>query len=1568
MTHSPHSPVIRAATALVLFAILVVGMGAWSQPVAAAPTCTTDCYVSPTGNDANDGATAATPLLSIQLAVNTVQSDGTVHLAAGTYAGDTMLSSEGWRELLINKPLTMLGAGSATTIVQFRPETTGIEIEGNVNGDITFEGIAFTKVPANTDAAGFNIRFVEWATKSFDVVTFTDVVSEYASGRNVYLGSSGTYNEVVVTDSTFNYSGVYGFTLNGTVSKLTVTNSTFSYNGRTDKAHGVGLALESGTGVSNVLIEDSTFTNNGATATNGGAGIAMTYATDVTIDNVNVSGSYDGIKIWEFVNKTSNVLIQDSTASGNRRGILFGSETGKTIENVTIIHNDLSDNIGSGVLVYRAASPFDGVIDNVIVNRNDLTNNLSAGLNTTVAYEEVDGTCNWWGALDGPGPANVSSPATGSGAKVSANVDYTPWLYTADLDGPCYIGGTIGIDKVAIGGGATAFEFDVSWSATNVMLTDGDTPYVTTPPLAAGTYSISEVNLPPLWTQQSATCDNAATPATETIAPSSITVADGDAWVCTFTNASLPLCTTVCYADAVGGSDADDGVTPATAFKTIQKAIDTVQAGGQVRVLPGNYSETATGRDVLGSGSYQFGLFFEETAKDGVTLQGVTAADVNITDPSATQAVITTNATNNFGYSGVFVEADDVTIAGVAIGDNTPSNNKTIEVIGDGFTFKDSFMNVSDGGSLYFGDWRYNDTTDVSYIQSYTVDNNIFADGSSVDIASGAGYTGPVAGRTITNNEFSFSLAMYTAMGNVSWPNISFNGDTTTVPWYAYPVGGAVITGNAFTNNAPDGRHIRTRGIANDAQFDWASYWNNNTFNKAVIVGPNLFDDVRSYVYTSGSYTMNDVRQIGAVIQPEIDHAVDGDTVLVNEGTYPESPTVNKSVTLRSEDGRNVTFIELQTGTNYTHSLLISGEEVTVQGFTIVGIDAACPTTLAATNIYLNRLPDTVVIKDNRVQVGAIDGACSTGDDGFGLITEYSASPDVATLTVENNIFEPLNAAGQRAFYINPSVVNFVFRNNQITGQFNGTAITQAQTSLIENNTVTGTGTSAGLGVWGEPDPAVWGHATIQGNTISGTANAVTIYEAQNVTVTKNVLNANTRAVRVLTVTPLTFDKSTIHINRNALTNNTSFGIDNQLTETGDIDGTCNWWNAASGPGPVGPGAGDKVSAKVDFTPWLYSSNLDGPCYVGGTISIDKVAAGGGATQFTFDVSWSVSHVSLTDAGAPYVTNPPLQAGNYSIVEINLPSGWSQQSATCDNTATTPVETVNPSSITVANGDAWACTFTNVYTPPPSNTCAVPGTQYTDLLGIGMGNTKKHKATATIKLPNYTNLVDLYGQLVAKVPGDAKYVRFIMPGKNNYVQVNAITAPSEHQYGNFWYGADIPWATTPPKQVKGQWFLQKSGTKNHIPRAFVLYATYQHATNRYVNVWDTFTPSEGEVYWDVAQGWTPTRVLNVPIAAPLGPTTFNVEVALVDNDKDARPVWVTVTAGNVSQTQQPTNPSNGEQLNLMTFTLANVPAGTNQIVIKVYSPSPTIDGVDGDSATLVGMAANYLCAPITNAP
>ena len=861
--------------------------------------CTTHCYVDPAGDDANGGASAAEPMKSIQLAVNTVSPGGTVHLAAGTYSGNDNLSSEGWRELLITKPLTMLGAGSATTIVQFREETTGIEIEGNVNGDITFEGITFTKVPANTNAAGFNIRFVEWAAKSFDVVTFKDVVSEYASGRNVMLGSNGTYNTVIVEDSSFTQAGAWGFTISGPANNVTITNSHFDNNGRIDKGHAVGLDFEAAGGTSNVSVSGSTFNNNGTKTTNGSKGINILKLTNATFDDIEAHNNFDGVIIWEWHSTTSGITIKNSDLTGNVRGVTIGSETGKTVNDVTITGNDLSGN-SNGVLVYRAAGWGEGAITNLDINRNNLSSNPSAGINAVMPYETHDGTCNWWGAADGP---SLAGP--GSGSKVTTGVTFSPWLYTSDLSGPCYVGGTITIDKVAAGAGALEFEFEVSWSNSNVKLTDAATPYITAPPLQAGPYSIAEVNLPTGWALDSATCDNTATTPVETANPANLTVADGDAWVCTFTN--MPK----------------------------------------------------------------------------------------------------------------------------------------------------------------------------------------------------------------------------------------------------------------------------------------------------------------------------------------------------------------------------------------------------------------------------------------------------------------------------------------------------------------------------------------------------------------------------------------------------------------------------------------------------------------------------------GTIQIVKSAPGGGSLEFEFDVSWSATNVKLSNGESE--TSPGLTEGNYTVSEVNIPLYWMLTGSTCLNGN----ESAPASAIPVENGDQWVCAFNNVYAP--SNTCPVgaASNEWTDLLGIGMGSTKAHKMQAKLTIPNNTNLVELYGQLVGKNTGLSKYVRFIQPGKNNYVEVNTITSPPNNINGNFWYGADLP-VTAATKSVTGKWWLQTSGAKGHLPRAFVLYPTYRDAANSYVNFWSTYDAAEGEVYWDVAQGWTPVRELRVPIAAPLGATALHVEIALVDNDKDARPVWVTVTAGNVTQTQKPTGPNKGDLLNLLVFDLANVPAGTAEIVVRVYSPAPFaetgVGALGGDSATIVGLTANYRCAPITTIP
>ena len=180
---------------------------------------------------------------------------------------------------------------------------------------------------------------------------------------------------------------------------------------------------------------------------------------------------------------------------------------------------------------------------------------------------------------------------------------------------------------------------------------------------------------------------------------------------------------------------------------------------------------------------------------------------------------------------------------------------------------------------------------------------------------------------------------------------------------------------------------------------------------------------------------------------------------------------------------------------------------------------------------------------------------------------------------MEGNIIEPVGGEGGRAFYINPGVDDFVFRDNEITGNFTRTAITQADDSLIEGNVVTGDGTSAGLGVWGFPDPTAFGQATFRNNTIQDVANAITVFEANNVTIVNNQLLDNGTAVRVLDVVGYpSFDPATIHINYNDIVGNT-LGIQDLAASPAVVDAAFNFW------GEDGP----TTSGNVNTVPTLPS-------------------------------------------------------------------------------------------------------------------------------------------------------------------------------------------------------------------------------------------------------------------------------------------------------------------------------------------------------------------------------------------
>jgi|GEM_PF-1283423 len=480
--------------------------------------------------------------------------------------------------------------------------------------------------------------------------------------------------------------------------------------------------------------------------------------------------------------------------------------------------------------------------------------------------------------------------------------------------------------------------------------------------------------------------------------------------------------------------------TGAGCFSTIQAAIDAALAGDTIKVYPGNYSETASGRTVLAGtslaqGPYQFGLFFPNS-KPGIKLVGVNSAGIPITDANSSELpVITTNATNSFGASGIWVEAADVVIQGFKIGDNASGNNKTIEVVADNFTLQYVKTVTSDGGSIYLNDW----TTAADVIKSYHILDNQFTDGASVDISSGAGLTGLVTDREILRNTFDLK--------NYGWNGVSFNGSNTGVPWFVASVGGAVIKNNHFSNS---NQYIRTRGDVDSSQFDWQSYWNDNTYDLKVVALKNAASfDLQDYSYTSGSYTFLNAKRIGSKIQEELDHSGVNNTLLVGAGTYKLASQIriSKGLTVIGEGETTVITKDDSVWTNSTGSkgyapimTVVSGSEVVkLENFVLTGAkNIAMSPSGTDYGHGLNVVSSTNVILKN---------ITSKFNAAAGLIVNSS------TVTAEN-----LNTSGNGWYGVNVDKAN----SGDAVFTLTGTGTLAESVQIISDKTIGATVSAAG--------------------------------------------------------------------------------------------------------------------------------------------------------------------------------------------------------------------------------------------------------------------------------------------------------------------------------------------------------------------------------------------------------------------------------------------------------------------------------------------------------------------------
>jgi len=693
-------------------------------------------------------------------------------------------------------------------------------------------------------------------------------------------------------------------------------------------------------------------------------------------------------------------------------------------------------------------------------------------------------------------------------------------------------------------------------------------------------------------------------------------------------------------------------------YTTIQAAIDAANSGDTINVYPGVYDETASDRYIWNSngtvGPYQFGLFID---KDDITIQGVDSSGNPITDADDVATEIRLHPTNAFGHSGMFVQGDDLTVTGLWYYDADPEWEKDTEVIGDGFTLK-----YSRSREIYINDWRFDNETNTSYVQTYDIEYNKFYYWAWVSIADGAGYSGDVNGRKILNNDFDGGA-------------VSFSGTTPAIGWFNYPVGGAIITGNNFHDFDPGYPiYIRARGEYDNSQFDWASYFNDNTYDNAVAVGANPPSDLRADSYD----VFTDRRTIGFLIQNEIDRAQDGDTVLVKEGNYGDTTIViNKSLTLRGANA-GIAWDEArgsETILNASGFYVIrpSANDITLDGFKFTGSGSRLIDTINtnpnANNFHLTNCifenPNSgvggpyviqfaglnhtnMLIENNLFNVtagsagllyfagGSYDGLrilnnkfiYSSGSAGS--VINIDSPPNKTNIEISGNF---INGSGYAGMLLGNLVNASIFGNTVLNTPRQGIQLSNLAVNVIirdnsiDNANYNNDSDRGGIRIYGD----LFDNVRIYGNNITHSYNGFAVRNTNNIT------------------------GRTIYVYHNNFDDN--FGKVVYNGGIGTLNATENWWGYSN------PNFTSLINGNANYDPWLceeYPTSLvsvNGSCVFGneveGNVS-DIVTEGVNIT--TIIINGTEINSSETYSGEQVVS---LLSGSQPVIEFDYDFGGS---------------------------------------------------------------------------------------------------------------------------------------------------------------------------------------------------------------------------------------------------------------------------------------------------------------------
>ena len=406
-------------------ALCVLALAAACQPAFAATVC-----VNPTG--------ATGCQTTIGAAVSAAASGDTIQVAAGTYKED----------VVINKTLALIGAGSATTII----DATGLANGVNIDGSALAPGSGVKGVVIS----GFTIENANFQGIFAQNASYITIFSNQVLNNNKKLDVSGAMP--VCPGLADNLQAGEGFDCGEGINLMGVDHSVVSNNVVQHNSGGILLSDDTGATHDNVifgnLVADNPLDCGITLASHSGMGIYHnTIASNQSLRNglqvhegagVGIFAPGPGSKTYGNVvvnnqlmgNGLPGVTMHNHASVPGAPPVVFDDNmiVGNTISQNGSDTDDTATSGPTGINIVSLAPMNGTVVSQNIISQEAIgfsfrapgqvtasLNNLTAGIGIqNLGSGSIDAAQNWWGCFGGPASIACSQS--------NGSVAFTPWL------------------------------------------------------------------------------------------------------------------------------------------------------------------------------------------------------------------------------------------------------------------------------------------------------------------------------------------------------------------------------------------------------------------------------------------------------------------------------------------------------------------------------------------------------------------------------------------------------------------------------------------------------------------------------------------------------------------------------------------------------------------------------------------------------------------------------------------------------------------------------------------------------------------------------------------------------------------------------------------------------------------------------------------------------------------------------------------------------------------------------------------------------------------------------------